>query len=72
VREIAIWAAFGCLLVPVVLLWSGSGWRVALGLGGLLALLVLGCAVAVRLAGLTLSPVDRGEDDTSAAPERGP
>jgi hypothetical protein len=68
VREIAIWAAFGCLLVPLVLLWSGAGWRVALALGGLLALLALGCALALRITGLTLSTVDRGEDDPSAAP----
>jgi hypothetical protein len=53
--------------VPLALLWSGAGWRVALGVGGLIALLVLGCAAVLRLSGMTLSPVDRGGDDGSSA-----
>ena len=56
-REILVWTAFGCALVPLVLLWSGAGWAVALGVGGLIALLAAGCALALRLTGLTLGPI---------------
>jgi hypothetical protein len=52
-----IWTAFGCALVPLALLWSGAGWAVALGVGGLIALLAAGCAVALRLSGLTLGSI---------------
>ena len=57
-REILIWAAFGCALVPLALLWSGAGWAIALGIGGLLVLLGVACALVLRLAGMTLSPVE--------------
>ena len=57
-REILMWAAFGCVLVPLALLWSGAGWAVALGVGGLLVLLGGACALVLRLAGLTLSSVE--------------
>jgi uncharacterized protein (DUF58 family) len=57
-REILIWAAFGCALVPLALLWSGAGWAIALGIGGLLVLLGAACALALRLTGMTLSPVE--------------
>ena len=56
-REMLVWTAFGCALVPLALLWSGAGWAVALGVGGLIALLAAGCALALRLTGLTLGPV---------------
>lgn len=55
-REILLWTAFGCALVPLALLWSGAGWAVALGVGGLIVLLAAGCALALRLSGLTLGP----------------
>ena len=61
-REILIWAAFGCVLVPVALLWSGAGWALALGVGGLLVLLVGACALVLRLAGMTLSPAEPQPD----------
>ena len=57
-REILIWAAFGCALVPLALLWSGAGWAIALGIGGLLVLLGVACALVLRLTGMTLSPVE--------------
>lgn len=63
VREVLIWTCFGCALVPLVLLWSGVGWEVAVGVGGLIALLALGCAAVLRLSGMSLSPVDRADDD---------
>ena len=56
-REMLVWTAFGCALVPLALLWSGAGWTVALGVGGLILLLAAGCALALRLTGLTLGPV---------------
>jgi uncharacterized protein (DUF58 family) len=55
-REILIWTAFGCALVPLALLWSGAGWAVAFGVGGLIMLLAAGCALALRLSGATLGP----------------
>jgi uncharacterized protein (DUF58 family) len=55
-REIVVWTAFGCVLVPLALLWSGAGWAVALGVGGLIVLLAAGCALALRLSGATLGP----------------
>jgi hypothetical protein len=60
-----MWAAFGCALVPVALLWSGAGWALALGVGGLLVLLGGACALVLRLAGMTLSSVE-----PSVEPER--
>ena len=62
-RELLIWAAFGCALVPLALLWSGAGWGVAFGVGGLIVLLVLGCVAVLRLSGMSLSPVDHRQDD---------
>ena len=56
-REILVWAAFGCALVPLALLWSGAGWAVALGVGGLIVLLAFGCALALRLTGMSLGPM---------------
>jgi hypothetical protein len=53
-----MWAAFGCALVPVALLWSGARWTLALGVGGLLVLLGGACALVLRLAGMTLSSVE--------------
>ena len=67
-REVLIWAAFGCALVPLALLWSGAGWRVALGVGGLIVLLVLGCAAVLRLVGMSLTPVDHRQDDEPSGP----
>jgi uncharacterized protein (DUF58 family) len=55
-REILIWTAFGCALVPLALLWSGAGWAVAFGVGVLIMLLAAGCALALRLSGATLGP----------------
>jgi uncharacterized protein (DUF58 family) len=55
-REVLIWTAFGCALVPVALLWSGAGWAVAFGVGGLIVLLAAGCALALRLTGMSLGP----------------
>lgn len=57
-RDLLMWAAFGCVLVPVVLLWSGAGWALALGVCGLLVLLVGACALVLRVAGMTLSPAE--------------
>ena len=75
VREMIMWAAFGCALVPLILLWSGAGWRTSLGVGGLLAMLTAGCAVAVRLSGMSLpSPAspdhvpDHSPDDEKSPP----
>ena len=62
-REILIWTSFGCALVPLALIWSGAGWAVALGVSGLIVLLGLACALVLRLAGMTVTPVesqDRG------------
>ena len=56
-REILVWTAFGCALVPLALLWSGAGWAVALGVGGLIVLLAAGCALALRLTGMSLGPI---------------
>ena len=56
-REVLTWTAFGCALVPVALLWSGARWAVAFGVGGLIVLLAAGCALALRLTGLTLGPI---------------
>jgi uncharacterized protein (DUF58 family) len=73
-RELLIWTAFGCALVPLALLWSGARWPVALGVGGLILLLAAGCAVALRLSGLTLGPIPppstagQGEDERAAEP----
>jgi hypothetical protein len=53
-REILVWTAFGCALVPLALLWSGAAWPVALGVGGLIVLLAAGCALAMRLTGTRL------------------
>ena len=58
-RELLIWSAFGCALVPVALVWSGASWAVALGVGGLLVLLVLGCALALRFSGMSLLAIER-------------
>jgi hypothetical protein len=72
-REILVWTAFGCALVPLALLWSGAGWLVALGVGGLILLLAAGCAAALRLTGTSLgapppSAPLRGEDERTAEP----
>jgi uncharacterized protein (DUF58 family) len=56
-REILVWTAFGCALVPLALLWSGAGWAVALGVGGLIVLLAAGCALALRLSGMTFGAI---------------
>jgi len=77
-REILIWTAFACALVPLALLWSGAGWTVALGVGGLIVVLVLACALALRLSGLTLArgdpPPDGNppDDDRPVDPLTGP
>lgn len=74
VREMLIWTAFGCALVPLALLWSGAGWAVSLGVGGLMVLLAAGCALALRLTGFTLGPVEpstapgHGDDDRLGEP----
>jgi uncharacterized protein (DUF58 family) len=62
-REILVWTAFGCALVPLTLLWSGAGWAVALGVGGLIVLLAIGCALVLRLSGMTLTPVEPPPSD---------
>ena len=72
-REILIWAAFGCALVPLALLWSGAGWAVALGVSGLIVLLGLACVLVLRLTGMTLTPVEpphdrQREDDPPVEP----
>ena len=58
-RELLIWSTFGCALVPVALVWSGTGWAVALGVAGLLVLLVLGCTLALRFSGMSLLAIER-------------
>ena len=62
-RDAVIWGCFGCALVPVVLLWSGAGLRVALGVGGLVLLLAVGCGLALHFSGLTLPSVGRRDDE---------
>ncbi|MEP6760485.1 MAG: hypothetical protein ABJA93_03885 [Sporichthyaceae bacterium] len=69
-REILIWAAFGCALVPLALLWSGAGWAVALGVSGLIVLLGLACALVLRLAGMTLTPVESPPHDSQREDDR--
>ena len=73
-RDLLMWAAFGCVLVPVVLAWSGAGWALALGVCGLLVLLVGACALVLRLAGMTFSPAepepDGGPRDNERPAER--
>jgi hypothetical protein len=49
--ELLLWAAVGCVLVPLVLVWSGAGWPRSLGVGGLLLGLVAVCLIAVVLSG---------------------
>jgi len=77
-REILIWTAFGCALVPVALLWSGAGWAVAFGVGGLIMLLAAGCALALRLSGLTLGAIpppstgSQRDDERPVEPVTGP
>lgn len=77
-REILIWTAFGCALVPLVLLWSGAGWTVAVSISGLIVLLALACALALRLSGLTLKRADpppngsEPEDERPIDPVTGP
>lgn len=71
-RELVIWSTFGCALVPVALVWGGASWAVALGVGGLLVLLVLGCALALRFSGMSLAgperepPAEHREDERPA------
>jgi hypothetical protein len=50
------WAALGCVLVPLVLVWSGVRWSAALEVAGLLLGLVGACAVALRLSSATTPP----------------
>ncbi len=70
VHELLLWTCFACALVPIALVWSGAGWSTAIGAAGLLALLLVACGVALRLAGLTTTPRDRrgGRGDDGQAP----
>lgn len=50
-REVLVWVPFACLLVPVVLRWSGSSWTSALLVGGLLALVALVSLTVLTVTG---------------------
>jgi hypothetical protein len=67
VREALVWLPFGWALVPLVLVWSGSGWRLAAGVAALLAVLLSLCWLALHVAGLSVRRLGRG-DDASAGP----
>jgi hypothetical protein len=62
VRETLIWYPVAVALVPLALVWSGSGWGKALAVGGLLALLGALCWVALRLSGVSLRNLDRRDE----------
>jgi hypothetical protein len=69
-RELVIWGCFGCAVVPLVLLWSGTGWRVAVAVGGLVVLLALGCAAALRFSGISRSQAEPPISDEPHADDR--
>ena len=66
VRELVLWTVFACALVPAVLLWAGAGWRTALLAGGLLLLLAVLAAAALRMSGMP-APSPTAEDDEPPA-----